>query len=516
MFEKLVKLWQFASPAVFLAALTLAGCGASDTPTASQPNPPANQNLPTTDSVPNVVPKSDSTPKDRPAVEPAANNPAPNRPAANPPVKNPGDKPRILGDLLDDKEFEVRRMSIDEGRMAAAGIRKLTSEHLVLFTDLPVAAAVDELPAIFDLAIPQWCEYFAVDPAKIADWRMTAFLIKDEERFIGANVFPEEVRGFLNGYQRGYEMWLYEQPSDYYRRHLLLHEGTHGFMNHFLGGIGPPWYGEGVAELLGTHRWDAGKLTLRYNPRDNDEVPYWGRVRAITDQFANKKGLVLPEIFAFSPTAHRQSEPYAWCWAAAFFFDNHPAYQARFRAMHKQLRLNVAEFNRDFLTSIKDDWVPIQEQWYLLVEELVYGYDMPRAAISYQPGEQLPSGGKEIKIRADRGWQSSGIHLEEGRKYKITATGRYQVGADPKPWWCEPNGVTIDYYRGHPLGILTAAIRDDTNPIPSAPYLSKSAAIGLGSEITPTWSGTLYLRINESPAHLADNDGQLTIQVQAQ
>ena len=40
-----------------------------------------------------------------------------------------------------------------------------------------------------------------------------------------------------NGVTLGSDMWLHDQPTDYYRRHLLLHEGTHAFMIAFLGGI---------------------------------------------------------------------------------------------------------------------------------------------------------------------------------------------------------------------------------------------------------------------------------------
>lgn len=490
------------------------GCGGGSTGSSPQQNPVADQKQPRDADKTNTQTKSNSQTSTQAADNTTTQRNVPNNGTSNKQTK-PGDKPRILGDLLDDEEFQIRRMSVDEDRIAANGIRKLTSKHLILYTDLPAAPAIDELPAVFDLAVPQWCKYFSVELAKVKDWKMNAFLMNDDQRFIAADVFPEEVHGFPHGYQRGYELWLYQQKTDYYRRHLLLHEGTHGFMNIHLGGIGPPWYGEGMAELLGTHRWENNKLTLRYNPKDKEEVPDWGRVRIIRDQFAAEKGLLLAQVFQFSPTAHRKVEPYAWSWAAAAFFDNHPSYQQRFRALHKRLKLNTAEFNQTFQASIKDDLVAIQEQWFLFIEEMDYGYDVARAAVDYKPGQQLAVGGTELKIRAERGWQSSGIHLEKGNTYKITASGRYQVGNDPKPWWCEPNGVTIDYYRKHPLGILTAAIRDDANPIPNGPYLSKSAAIGLGMEITPTWSGTLYLRINESPAHLDDNAGELTIHVVA-
>ena len=42
--------------------------------------------------------------------------------------------------------------TVDNERVAALGIRKISSQHLDLYTDLPVDATVDELPHVFDLA----------------------------------------------------------------------------------------------------------------------------------------------------------------------------------------------------------------------------------------------------------------------------------------------------------------------------------------------------------------------------
>ena len=116
--------------------------------------------------------------------------------------------------------------AIDESRVQAAGIRKLVGQRLTLYTDLPSSPAVDELPAVFDQAFPQWCAYFAVDEKDHADWRMTGRLMKDKLRFVAAGLLPDDLPPFLNGYCRHRDLWLYDKTSDYYRRHLLLHEGT--------------------------------------------------------------------------------------------------------------------------------------------------------------------------------------------------------------------------------------------------------------------------------------------------
>ena len=62
-------------------------------------------------------------------------------------------------------------------------------------------------------------------------------------------------------------------------------------MNTVMGGCGPPWYMEGMAEYLATHRWHDGRLTLGYMPPNRDEVPQWGRIRIIQDAVAQHRAV---------------------------------------------------------------------------------------------------------------------------------------------------------------------------------------------------------------------------------
>ena len=201
---------------------------------------------------------------------------------------------------------------VDDAKAAALGIRKLVGQHLVLYTDLPASPEIDSLPAIFDQAVPQWAEYFGVDEAKTRDWRVQAFLIGDRKTFDKLGVMPAGDDQFLHGLAAGSEFWLYDQPTPYYRRHLLLHEGTHAFMEKFLGGCGPGWYMEGMAELFGTHRLGAGsreqgagsegnsgaaaQLEMRVMPRSREEVPMWGRIKLIRDAVAAGRMLDLSAV----------------------------------------------------------------------------------------------------------------------------------------------------------------------------------------------------------------------------
>ena len=241
-------------------------------------------------------------------------------------------------------EFDLPRL--DEGRIRAAGIRRLEGKHITLYTDLPAAKDVDELPRVFDAAVPLWCGYFGIDPAKAAQWKLVGSVMKEKEPYVATELYPASLPDFPHGYSMGSQVWVYEQPSDYYRRHLLLHEGTHAFMARWLGGGGPPWYMEGMAELLGTHQWSGSKLTLGVMPKTREEVPYWGRVKIVKDDMAAGKGKSLQEIMQYDSRAHLQVEAYGWCWAAAAFLDQHPLTQAAFRELKADTRTRSLAFSR--------------------------------------------------------------------------------------------------------------------------------------------------------------------------
>lgn len=403
--------------------------------------------------------------------------------------------------------------TIDDERVAANGIRKISGERLTLYTDLPSTPAIDELPNVFAAAIPQWSLYFEIDAARTNEWRMVGYLIKSKERFRNAGLIPSDLPPFLHGYQRGGELWLNEQPSDYYRRHLLLHEGTHGFMKRFLGGAGPPWYMEGVAELLATHQWESGRLALKWFPGDKKLVEYWGRIKVIKEDYRAGKGKSIEEVLRYDARAHLRVEPYAWSWAVAAFFDTHPAYRDKFRGFKQFAPDTTLTFSQRFYDTLKGEWPRITREWQVYVVNMDYGYDIAREAIDKEQAVPLPDDGATVSIAADRGWQSSGFVLETGATYRIEASGRYQLADQPKIWWCEPNGVTIRYHRGRPLGMLLGAIIDEEAAVNEMTALTKPQALGMGGEAPVESGGTLFLRINDSPAELADNSGSVDVRI---
>jgi hypothetical protein len=424
---------------------------------------------------------------------------------------------RTMEDLVRQaKATQFDLPTLDEGKIAAAGIRKLTGKYLVLYTDVPAEKEVDELPQVFEAAVPLWCAYFGIEPASVADWKIVGSVMRDKEPFLGADLYSERLPPFPNGYNAGSQLWLYDQPSGYYRRHLLLHEGTHAFMDRWLGGCGPPWYMEGIAELLGTHRWQAGQLTLGIMPASRDEVPYWGRVKIVKEEYAAGRGMGLIDIMRYDAHAHLKNEPYGWCWAAAAFLDQHPRTQAAFRELKGETRDHTIEFSKRFYERLKDHWEQISEDWQLFVIDCDYGYDVPRAAIVRKPAEDLPPAGATIMLATDRGWQSCGYRLQAGKTYRVTAVGRYTIANQPKPWPCEANGITIRYAGGHPLGMLLAGLSELEGESPTKTPLADPQPIGAGGDLMPDATGALYLKINEPASGLLDNSGELHVTIRPQ
>jgi hypothetical protein len=468
--------------------------------------------------------KSASTKKMSPVIDPAGANPitTPRAPVApmqaesslaiDPP--SPGAAPSQEKPFAAD-EFDLPE--IDEAKAAAAGIRKVEGKHITIYTDVPdegkIGEEVRELTKVFDAAVPLYADYFQIDRAKIAGWKVVGYLIQDKERFQGAGLFPSFLPPFLNGYTHGSQFWWYEQPSDYYRRHLMIHEGVHAFMFRWLGGAGPPWYTEGMAELLGTHRWQDGKLELAYMPPTKEEVPYWGRVKIVKDQFAADHGLQLTDIMRFNAQAHVRNEAYGWCWAAAHFLDAHPLTHEAFRDLQNDVTNRSDDFSSRFVEKLKADWPTIVEDWQLFVVNIEYGYDVTRAAVLRKELQELPPAGASTMIAVDRGWQSTGFAVEAGTTYQIEASGQFKIGGGDKPWLCEPNGITLHYYRGRPIGLLMAGVSEVDETARGLTPLTRPIEVGASSQFTPEHSGVLYLSVNESAAELGDNEGTISVKI---
>lgn len=402
-------------------------------------------------------------------------------------------------------------------RALPPGFQRVEGRYVDLITDMPLDDEIRELPSVFDAAVPIWCRTFGVDASEVADWHSEAFLMLDRPRFQTAGLIPDHLPNFPYGFQYGNQMWVSEQPSPYYRRHLLLHEGTHWFMTRRYGNNGPPWLMEGMAEWLGTHRWDRATQTLAMGiiPRTKREVPFWGRISLIQDQLAGGLAPSLETILRYDDTAHQHVDAYAWSWAAVLFLKNHPDTQATFQKLLERPMRSDHSLARWLFNRLRADWPSIRQEWNAMLTELEYGYDPTRRMLVMSDAPSaMGAEAIELEIQANQSWQSSGIHVPAGASLQVSATGEYSVGNEPQPWRCRPDGVTLEYYRGEPLGklLMTVVAPLDKEPRFSTPITT--IAVGSASQVRIPVSGELHFRVNETSAGLADNNGQIRIQVE--
>ena len=110
-------------------------------------------------------------------------------------------------------------------------------------------------------------------------------------------------------------------------------------------------------------------------------------------------------------------------------------------------------------------------------------------------------------------WQSSGVFLEQGNRYLVTADGQWQIGGLCNP--TGPDGVspyTVACWDGGPL---TRVVPDATHAalIAKTGRSGKAYAVGHMQEFTAKSSGILYFMINDAPGWFADNTGTLDIRI---
>ena len=429
-----------------------------------------------------------------------------------------------MGELLRKEWPELQ--PLDERALRSQNIRVFKGKYLTLCTDLPPSPEINRLPEIFDLAVVEYCRFFGVDPKHCDNWHMRGCLMDDLEKFRAASLlgpFPED----LIGYSVDDRLWVLEQRSDYFRRHLILHEGVHGFANYVFGVCGPDWYMESTAEYLATHRWKNGQLELGVMPENPAALPGWRRIEMVKGDIKANNLKTVDRILR-SPV--RQAEPpvdYAWVWTFGYLLDHSPQYRDVWRDMARWLTFR--DFSNRFYLRLADHWGELQVDWLCLLDELDYDCDVPRMALDPQPGKPFFASPAEFEIDVSHGWWNTGVILEAGQTYHITATGRYQLRDNsrslrdpvPKAWYAEPNGVTFRYHKGQPAGLLLGAVVPDSlfdmeeEILPDdVPFLSP-ILIGTKCELTPEQSGTLYLRINDSPAELEDNQGSCRVIIEA-
>ena len=400
-----------------------------------------------------------------------------------------------------------------------AGLRVLQGDHLTLITDRPVRAGdgVEELPRIFDAAWKTWCQHFDLDLAAHREWRACGCLVVDRERFREAGLLPDAIPDFANGFCDRHRFWMADQSNPAYRRHLLLHEGVHAFTITLRGLNTQPWYIEGIAEYLATHRLDADPAPEQSTtgfvstpmPSRSTDVEQLGRIEMLRGL---KPGTCpgLDDVFATPAANHGDLSAYAASWAAVALLSLHPAHAPTFATVQRGSL--DADFTERLVHAPGWDAARASRDFDAFLSELDYGYDFNRSQIDWSSGRPLDVR-QQALVGGDQGWQHSGWSVSKGDRYTLRATGRCTIGRLPEmALESEADGISLRWYRGRPLGrlLLRQWVHGDTAA--DRPRFAVLAE-GATGDFRAMTDGVIYLKINEPPGELADNAGRLTVEL---
>ncbi|MFN9370546.1 MAG: DUF1570 domain-containing protein [Planctomycetaceae bacterium] len=402
-----------------------------------------------------------------------------------------------------------RRLLVDRAAVQAQGIARYESRRLILYTDIPRERA-ESLPKLMDRAYDAWISYCGELPPdrERSEFQMTGYLMSDHDRFRAAGLLPDNLPDFEHGRHRGQEFWMNDQGSDYYRAHLMLHEGTHCFTTAVDRDLTRSvWFFEGIAEYFATHRYpNEGPPVFGVWPDQRTAFPLLGRIKLLEEHRARADTLSMVQVARQPPEVYDRPHAYAWAWALVHFLAEFPETRDSFRQTVQRVVRGESHAPLDQLLSDERR----QRLWRWYIADLCHGYELGRSLPSSKDFELMHELGQEVSVRADRGWQSIGVRLQAGQTYRISARGRVELASEPRPWISEPAGVSIRYHAGLPLGRLIGRYW----PMDSGSMQdSETISIGEKEIYSPSEDGVLFVRVNDFWNELGDNRGEYAVTV---
>lgn len=503
------------------------GCGEDVTPALLPPTTSATESSATS-----AKRATETSSQQKNEFAPLATSPAVDQPVRSP-VGSSAQKPDTTSSD-DTVAVKIRlpddRPDINGKRLAQAGIRRYTSRRLILLSDLPEVQVV-HLPALADRLFDRLEMHFGVLPPSIddSDFQVTGHLISDPQAFHAAGLMPSETFTFNHGRHWNYQFWMFDTEDDYYRRHLLLHEFTHCFMTCECGMQRLPdsWYMEGMAEYFATHRittkdGEGRSASVEFGvlPESFEGYEGWGRISEIRRLFQQPSApktpgarpLTIPtlnDVLPDKPTNFTQYSQYATSWAVCWFLQSHPDYRDLYRPLARlRTRAEIATAIRRLRNDVRPR---LSTDWLLFVESLHENYDVERSfpvhARTIVTTEELKTGTAKFKLKAALDWQDTGLRLKTGESVNVKCTGQFSVNDQPNMWISEPQGISIEYVSGLPLGQVVATLVSDDGE-----SISSRISVGTGTTIATSQNVSVWLQLNDSSASRGNNAGTVDVE----
>ena len=406
------------------------------------------------------------------------------------------------------------RPDLNERRLTEAGIHRLESRRLILLTDRPPESVKHLLPladAIFDfLTIECGPLNLAADGS---DFQVTGCLIDDVKRFYAAQLMPPQNVELNHGRQQGYRFWMRHQADDYYQRHLLLHEFTHCYMHSDQQQPEPPpnWFLEGAAEVFATHQIDRDETRFAVLPEEWTGFEGWGRISEIarhigppvSEKFSVRPIPTIQDIQNPQSSLARDDGRYAFWWALCWMLRHHPDSAELWTSLCRSR--DSGDLSVILNDARNQSGGRLEQDWLLFADAVCEGFE-PNHSFARHRGESATD--FQMILDADAGWQDSGWEFGKGDQCRVDCSGECVLATTSIPWVSEPQGITIEWYRGRPIGEVVAVLVDSDGRT-----ISHRVPIGRSRVIQIPRSGRLWLQVNDSESSRHDNSGGYRVSI---
>jgi hypothetical protein len=269
------------------------------------------------------------------------------------------------------------------------------------------------------------------------------------------------------------------------RTSTVQHEAVHAFSYYSFGHCGPEWYSEGMAEM-GSH-WVEGASSVT--------AP-----RHITQYLRRSEPKSVKDITTGKPGKATSWRDYAWRWALCHLLANNENYSRKFRPLGLNM---LAKKRGSFTGTYGKQLKELEFEFEFFLNHVQPGFDANRCRWDWGARFKQPKPGKPFRstVKADRGWQPSGVRVEEGQSYRLTAEGSWKLEE-------ESDAITFTGTKiGSDQGGIEAVIMNRMD-------LTEPFAVDDSGSFTAVESGDLYIRCRDNWNALADNSGEVTVLIE--
>jgi hypothetical protein len=375
-----------------------------------------------------------------------------------------------------------------------------TSPNFLLHTDLPAAEAKDLLERL-ETMLKLISAYWGRPSRGIIE----CYVVRDLDKWPLGSIPSEDGRAKIASGAGVTITQSISRGNDFVAKSMVYavadhgtpqHEAVHAYCGQAFGTTGPVWYSEGMAEM--GQYWKAGDFSVNVHP-------------GVLEYLRESPPKSLNEIVNGQEFTGDSWQNYAWRWALCHLLANNKNYAERFRPLGLALLQKQSVTFEDVYGAMATE---ICFEYLFFLKHFDQGYradlcswDWKKKFISLKGASPIT-----VKVDANRGWQPTGIIVDEGDELEFAATGTWKTTKGK-----EAESLTADGAEGGEGRLVAAVVKDFDlgGSLDLAEYLSEPVDLGVYGSFAAPRAGKLYVRCQDDWNKLADNSGKLTVKIKA-